>query len=113
MKNNGGFNGDLLIFGALVNLPGGVVSSVSYFNDWYSAQLCMYNGLVPIIYVKTSSGNDHYCAFVQTTGTKNPDTDWIINPWVQDQSQMQGIRQTVTQANCTYQTSAVFRVGTR
>lgn len=44
MKNHGGFGGSDgagLIFGAIVNLPGGAVSSVSYFNDWYSAQLCI------------------------------------------------------------------------
>lgn len=73
-------SGDLLNFGALVNLPGGVVSSVSYFNDWYSAQLCMYYGLVPIIYVKTSSGGPHYCAFVETNGSQNAVTDFIIDP---------------------------------
>lgn len=116
MKNNGGFGGSDgagLIFDAIVNLPGGVVSSVSYFNDWYSAQLCMYYGYVPIIKLWTSNNKTHFCAFVQTTGTKDPDTDFIINPLGSSPLQIEGIRQTVTQASCTYQTSEIFRVGTR
>ncbi len=116
MKNHGGFGGSdgaSLIFGAIVNLPGGVVSSVSYFNDWYSAQLCMYYGYVPIIKLTTSNGNTHFCAFVQTTGTKNLDTDWIINPLWSLPAQIEGIRQTVRHAGGTYLTSEVFRVGIR
>lgn len=116
MKSNGGFGGSDgagLIFGALVNLPGGVVSSVSYFNDWYSAQLCMYYGYVPIIELTTSNGNTHFCAFVETTGTQNADTDYIINPLGSSSSQIEGIRQTIRQSGCSYRTSEIFRIGIR
>jgi len=114
MKNNGGFSGDLLIFGALVNLPGGVVSSVSYFNDWYSAQLCMYYGYVPIIKL-TRNSYTHFCAFVETNGSQSSSTDYIIDPkpagW--SSSYIYGKRQSILQAGCSYVSSEIFRVGSR
>jgi len=118
MKNNGGFSGDMLIFGAIANFPG--ISSLGYFDSFNDAAIAIYNGIVPILYMTPS----HFSPLVKTNGERNRDTNWIMNTYWKDHysydyntnlgrvySPYTGVPyyQTVTQSGYNFASSSVFR----
>ena len=75
MKNNGGFSGDMLIFGAIANFPG--IRSIGYFDSFNDAAIAIHYGIVPILYMTPS----HFSLLVKTNGERNRDTNWIMNTY--------------------------------
>ncbi|MGC8979709.1 hypothetical protein, partial [Caldisericum sp.] len=75
MKNNGGFSGDMLIFGAIANFPG--IRSIGYFDSFNDAAIAIHYGIVPILYMTPS----HFSPLVKTNGERNRDTNWIMNTY--------------------------------
>jgi len=107
MKNNGGFSGDLLIFGAITNFPG--ISSVGYSDNFNDAAYAMYSGVVPILLMYNEQFPTHYSPLTQTDGTYERRENFIENSYHYDSSRKQGIKQSLYEAGYYFETTNVFR----
>ncbi|MEF3245143.1 MAG: hypothetical protein K6343_04085 [Caldisericaceae bacterium] len=78
LKNNGGFSGDNLIFGAIAKFPG--ISSIGYFDSFNDAAIAIFYRIVPILRMTPS----HFAPLVKTNGERNRKTNWIMNTYSRD-----------------------------
>jgi len=115
---SGGFDYDLLKFGAIANFPG--ISNIGYFDSFNDAAIAIYYNIVPILYMTPS----HFSPLVKTNGERNRDTNWIMNTYWRDHYSYDyntnlgrvyspytdvPYYQTVTQSGYNFASSSVFR----
>lgn len=75
MKNNGGFVGDSLVFGAIAKFPG--INSIGYFDSFSDAEIAIYYKIIPILFMKP----EHFSPLVRTNGVRDRSTNWIMNTY--------------------------------
>ena len=107
LKNNGGFSGDLLIFGAIANFPG--ISSVGYSDSFNDAAYAIYSGVVPILLMYNEQFPTHYSPLTRTDGTSRREYNYIENSYYGDINSRQGINQSLLNAGYYPETTNVFR----